>query len=96
MKDSIVVLAMDWTSVKHEFEVQNYSNLEGLHIEVVSGDHIVTPVYNNGTEGATFDTGAGDRFLHFYDGEVFIDVNDIDKYNKLKYTYDVFEIGVKK
>ena len=89
MSEFIKVMMYDNT--KHEYPITDIDHLRGCLVKVLSGDHIVTPIYEDGHIGPTMDPGRYSRFDDFYDGERFFDAAYIDEYNKLKTTYDLFE-----
>ena len=83
------VNVMVYNGDKVTYEIPNFNNLRGIFVKVISGDHVVTPIYEDGRIGDTLDPNRHDRVVDFYDGSAFVETADLDDYNNMVNVYDV-------
>ncbi len=88
----MIVNVMDYNNIKYPFEIKNEKNLRGIVVKVISGDHIITPLYEDGSVGPGYDPMKSSRTMNFYDGTFFIEASHINDYNKLADSYDLFDV----
>ena len=90
----MIVNVLSYTGRKYPYEIKNEKNLRGIVIKIISGDHVITPLYEDGSVGSGYDPMKDmkdKRIMNFYDGTFFIEASHIDDYNKLADPYDLFD-----
>lgn len=81
MTEPIYLFTFDNKRVKTY--IDDFEHLRGVIIKCISGDHVMTPVYEDGGYGPTIDPNKNWRSLDMYDWERFVEAPDITYYNSL-------------
>ena len=80
----------DYDDNPKEIEIKDFENVKLFVFEIISGDGILTVVYNN-NHRECFDS-SDNRIMAFADGIWLIDPKDIDILNRMKSHYDTDEL----
>lgn len=84
------VRIFDYKDTPMEITIEDFENVKEFVFEIISGDGILTVVYNDNRE-KRFDSSNG-RIMDFYDGLWCISPKDIDVLNRMKDHYDTDEL----
>ena len=84
------VRIFDYKDTPMEITIEDFENVKEFVFEIISGDGILTVVYNDNRE-KRFDS-SNCRIMGFYDGLWCISPKDIDVLNRMKDHYDTDEL----
>lgn len=87
----IKVICLDGRKVP--YVIQDEKNLRGIIVTVISGDHTIIPLYEDGHFDPMFDPTRNARSLNFYYGTFFIETIHIADYNNLVASDNIFHVS---
>ena len=85
------VRIFDYKDTPTEITIKDFENVKEFVFEIISGDGILTVVYNDDRE-KRFDS-SNTRIMGFYDGTWVIKPKDIDILNRMKDHNDTEELN---
>jgi len=88
----MIVNVMAFNGKKFSYEIKDEKNLRGIVVTVISGDHAITPLYEDGSFDHMYDPNRKMRKIDYYDGSFFIEAPNIEDYNNLIYADDLYDV----
>lgn len=89
----MIVKVICFDGKKVPYVIQDEKNLRGIIVTVISGDHAIIPLYEDGHFNTMFDPNRENRSFNLYDGTFFIEAIHIADYNNLLAADNIFHVS---